>query len=242
MDVMHSKRKKSALVAAGAIAFLISGTISGSAQADSEEPVDTEQLALTEFRDNLVTEDRGEDVQKFDGLNDGQRTNLADYLLGETPATFTPPSDAEVEYDENGVRYTRGDFTWGVPNEMPTVGMRAAGNSMWGTQWFSFAGIKLIETKLSMTYTVGWDPNRGSVITGIQSYNCYVTQDADIFAEVTASNAKAWPNGWEAVAECEVTVRRGAPTPWGQVTWSSRTGVQYLVGDNTGMVVAHGWR
>jgi hypothetical protein len=82
----------------------------------------------------------------------------------------------------------------------------------------------------------------GVSATSITSYSCIVDANYDPFSTVTSSKNSAWVSLGRATAECKVTVKRGTPTPWGQVTFSTRSNIQYVTGNGSGAVTAHGWR
>ncbi len=208
--------------------------------ASADEPVDTTELALSEFRQNLVSEGAQEDLAKFDALTTAQEAELAEYLLGESVSATAPPADAEVE--GNGI-LSYGDFEWGSPVGNDAVAARGWGLPMWGTQWFSFAGISITQVKISLTFEMDFDPNYGTVVSGIQSHSCQVQHNYDVFAEVTTTKDNAFTDGpYEAEGQCLVRVKRGAPTPLGQITWSTKEAIHYLRADNTGWITGHGWK
>jgi hypothetical protein len=39
-----------------------------------------------------------------------------------------------------------------------------------------------------------------------------------------------------------VSVKRGVPTPWGPIAWSTASNIQFVTGTGSGAVSSHGWR
>lgn len=109
--------------------------------------------------------------------------------------------------------------------------------SVWATSAFLFAGIKISETKVAGTYTAS-----GGTARSILSYSCTVTRNYDPLAEVSTDKSGSYIASGQATMECRVRVRRGVPTPWGQVSWSTKEAIQYLRANGYGGVVAHGWK
>lgn len=218
----------------------------GAAPASADEPVDTHQAVLDQFRANLVAVGDTAGVATFDAFTEAQRSDLSAYLLGESVSFDAPP--AEAQQVGNG-DFVYGDFQWAAPSGAQTASAEARQLStqgynipVWGTQSFSFAGISIIEVKNSMTYTVDFSSSRGNYISNIPAYSCAVTHNYDILADVTSTKENAFTSGdWEVESQCKVRITRGVPTPWGQVTWSTKEAIHYLHADNTGWVMANGW-
>lgn len=232
------KRKLSAL--ALSIVLFGGGIAAGSpayATDPAVPPVDKE-TALTQFRAGLVTRGVAEDVAKFDAFTTQERADLASYLVGEIHLDLAPPADAT--WDENGVA-TYGNFEWGLPAETVAEQSLARNSSydvsIWGTQWFSFLGVKLIEVKNSITYTLTFSSSTGTRPSAIKNHSCMVTLDTDIFAEVTSDKNSSYTDVWQAQGQCKVTVKRGLWVPWGIIVTSSTDGLHTLRGDNMGNVV-----
>lgn len=215
------------------------------------------ESALKEFRSSLVEGAQTDptvvaDIERFDSLSAAQRDELANYLTGELD-TITPISQAEVP-DGRSTTITQGDFSW-MTVEKPDGGLSldvmdpAAGKGMlsttasstvksiWATQYFTFAGIKISETKVSGSYTA-----RSGKATSIRSHTCNVVRNYDPFSGVSTSKSSSYVSSGKAVFECLVSVKRGIPTPWGHISYSTRENVQYARGTGTGRVDAHGWR
>jgi len=237
VTTLKSLTRKLSALTLGAV--LLAGSVSVGSAAYAADPVLDRTQALTEFRAGLVSAGATADVVAFDALTTAQRSSLADYLTGEVDVTLTPPADAT--WSNDGVA-TLGDFQWGLPAGTTAAAARNSNNiPIWGTQWFSVAGIKLIEVKNSMTYTTTYNSSTGTRVTAIQSYSCRVTLDRDIFADVTSSQNAAFPDVWEAESQCFVSVKRGFPSPWGVIEMSKYEALHTIRGDNMGNVVFNGW-
>ncbi|KAA0960672.1 hypothetical protein FQ142_07185 [Microbacterium sp. ANT_H45B] len=195
-----------------------------------------EATALAEFRTNLVERGDSAGVAKFDALNAEQRAELAGYFVGEVTPNFGLGSTSGTTKTQRD-----GDFAFSQSAAAPvTKGAALAAatiKNVWGKQWFSFAGIKITETKVSLNYYVS-----GGRATSVASYTCTVEQNADPTASITSSKAGSYISGSNAVGECKVVVKRGAPTPWGTWSWSTSSGIQYVTGSGTGSYVSGGWR
>lgn len=230
--------RRAALLATSAI--VLSVTALSPAAAFATEVDGPASTVLSEFRDNLVANGDEGAVSSFDSLSPEQRSELTDYFLGNGASPASPPSDAVVDTDGAITTYTDGDFVWAIEDAAiptrPTARAAAVTRNIWGTQWFSFAGIKITETKV----TLGYQAN-GANATKVNSYGCTVVQNADPLAQVTSSKSNSFISGGKATAKCKVVVKRGVPSPWGQVTWSTKEGVQVLTGNGGGSVVKNGW-
>lgn len=220
------------LVGAFCLALLLTGVNVSAAYALETDQSDG---ALAAFRDRMSS---ASEIALFDSLSADQRHQLASYLLGET--------DPYTESDETGLAHT--DFEirrtsvvseslLGRSRSAFTTSTTVKSKTVWASQSFVFAGITISKTTVRETYTVS-----DGRAKGISTYSCVVNQNSDPFAEVTASKDGAWVSGGKATAECLVTVKRGAPTPWGQVTWSTASNVQFVTGNGAGAVTSHGWR
>ncbi len=202
--------------------------LGGSAAGAHADTADLSESALSQFRDNLTSES---DIAAFDALTEDQRVDLASYLLGETDP-LSQLSDAEPH---------AGDFELRTSAPIPSAGITpmAAGATRTVSAWqsFLFAGITISKTTVRETYYYS-----GANATGIASYSCVVNANYDPFAQVTAAKDGAWISSGKAIAECRVTVKRGAPSPWGQITWSTASNIQYVSGNGYGNVTSHGWR
>lgn len=233
MTIFTRSRSIKALVSSAAIGVLLLG---GGVSAASATDSNAEESALAQFRAGLTD---SSDVQAFDNLSDGQRTDLAAYLLGET--------DPYTELSENAAReeapssvLSSGDFelqTEATATPTASAAARAATRSISAWQSFNFAGITISKTTVRETYYYS-----GANATKVASYSCVVDQNYDPFSQVTSSKNSAWVSSGKAIAECKVTVKRGVPTPWGPISWSTKSNVQYVSGNGAGKVTSSGWR
>lgn len=210
-----------------------------------EQVAANQKAAIAKFRANLVSKKKTSEVAKLDAMTQAQKNTLANYLLGKSVKINQIPKGAKKV---SATAYTYNGFKWDRPAATKTAAgvvsaSSASSASVWATQWFSFLGIKLIEIRNTMDYRVSFSPTRGSYISEIMAQSCTVTLDYDIFAEVsTTPNNKFTLDDWTAESDCFVSVKRGAPTPWGQITWSTYEAIHYLKGDNTGTPVGTGWK
>lgn len=229
-----------------AVCAALNITASPAAAAESTQPLSQQEAVLADFRSALVERaansgsEGAAELETFDALDDAQRTELANYFLG-TDGSLEPDEDAAVIVAGDTMVLASGDFTWESVEASSGSGIAAKAasftKSTWATQWFKFAGITISETKVSGTYTVS-----GGKATKVNSYACTVVRNIDPLAQVTSSKNAAFVSGGKATMECKVKVKRGVPTPWGQVTWSTRESVQFLRATGSGSVEAHGWK
>lgn len=230
---MGTKTRMSSLTAALVIGVMAFSTTPAFA-AEGSTP---EAEALAEFRTNLVERGDSAGVAKLDALSEEQRAKLAGYFVGEVTPNFGQGSTSGITKTQRD-----GDFAFSQTVTAPvakgtaTIAASTVKN-VWGTQWFSFAGIKITETKVSVNYYV----SSGNA-TSVASYSCTVVQNADPLAQITSSKTGSYISGGKATAECKVVVKRGVPTPWGTVSWSTSSGIQYVTGGGTGAYVSGGWR
>lgn len=197
-----------------------------------------EQAVLSDIRTELAASGASADVAAFDQLNAEQRDELASYFLDPAVTDDVEASATEAFIGSSTVR-TSGRFEWGEDHATggdESAGARAASRSSWGTQWFSFAGIKLTETKVSMTYEYS-----GSAATKMLGYSCTVTTNVQPFTEVNTSKSSGFVSGGQATAKCRVVVKRGVPTPWGSVAWSTHSAIQRLSAKGNGTITANSW-
>ncbi|QAY64996.1 hypothetical protein ET495_17395 (plasmid) [Xylanimonas allomyrinae] len=231
------------------------------AAAELPEPAEPASLAssvLADFRETLAkraatTGDEGvAELARFDALDDSQRAELADFFLGINEDTVKPGATASATIGGDTSRVSEGNFTWEstegssdgagsaltartarTARSAPTA--RATTKSVWVSHWFKFAGIKITEVKVAGTYTVS-----GGKATKINSYACTVVKNIDPMAEVTSSKNGSYIANGKANLECKITVKRGAPTPWGPIAWSTKEGIQFLRANGAGKVEASG--
>lgn len=216
------------------------------------------ESALHDFRSSLVEGSQTDpsaaaDIERFDNLSNSQRQELARYLTGELEVV-TPIAQSPQLGDGTSTTIREGNFTWKTVEKSATgedllalqpvsgkgqfsTTATTTVKSIWATQYFTFAGIKISETKVSGSYNV-----RSSRATGIRSHTCNVVRNYDPFSGVSTSKNASYVSGGRAVFECLVSVKRGVPTPWGHISYSTRENVQYARGTGAGRVDAHGWR
>ena len=120
---------------------------------------------------------------------------------------------------------------------MSSVTAAGATRSVSAWQSFLFAGITISKTTVSETYYYS-----GTSATSIAAYSCAVNANYDPFSSVTTSKSGSYVSSGRATAECKVSVRRGVPTPWGPIAWSTESNVQFVTGTGGGSVYSHGWR
>ncbi|MFT4156497.1 MAG: hypothetical protein QM630_00990 [Microbacterium sp.] len=227
----HPRRTRTikTLVTGALVGMLILGGGVSSATAAEADLADS---ALEQFRANLTS---SADIAAFDALTAAQQTELSAYLLGET--------DPLAELSDSSAR--SGDFelrkstttTLTQPKATASATAAAATRTVSAWQSFLFAGITISKTTVRETYYYS-----GANATRIASYSCVVDANYDPFSTVTSSKSGAWVSSGRATAECRVTVKRGVPTPWGQVSWSTASNIQYVAGNGSGSVTSHGWR
>jgi hypothetical protein len=217
-------------ITASAIAALIIGA--GAAPAGAAEPA-AENAALAQFRANLTA---ASEVASFDALTADQRTKLARYLLGESDP-FAQLSGASDRAGDFAIRTSASTSVVKASPTDPTLTAAASTRTVSAWQSFVFAGITISKTTVRETYYYS-----GARATSIASYSCFVNANYDPFATVTTSKDGSWTSSGKATAECRVTVKRGVPTPWGPIAWSTASNVQYVTGNGYGSVTSHGWR
>lgn len=242
-----NKYTRDRMIAIGAACAVVVGGVLSTAPAsavtpDSEAPTDAPRSSaelLTTIRTELVASGSTADVAAFDDLSAEQREQLASYFLDVSVAAEVE-ADATLTSRDSAVVLENGDFAWGE-DESVIVGedprsSRAASRTTWGTQWFAFAGIKLSETKVTMTYQYS-----GSNATKMLGYACAVTKNIQPFTEVRSSKSSGYISGGQATAKCKVVVKRGVLTPWGTVAWSTYSAFQRLSAKGNGAVTANRW-
>ena len=208
--------------------LLLGGGVSSASAADT----DLADSALSQFRANLTS---AADIAAFDALTAEQQTELSAYLLGQTD----PLSELSDTTERSGDFELRTSTTTTLTKPKSTAAATAAAATRTVSAWqsFLFAGITISKTTVRETYYYS-----GANATSIASYSCVVNANYDPFSTVTSSKSGAWVSSGKATAECKVTVKRGVPTPWGQVSWSTASNVQYVTGNGYGSVTSHGWR
>lgn len=242
-----SKHTRNRIIAIGAACAVVAGGALSAAPASaitSSKAVDTDvQLTASEvlaaIRTDLVASGSTADVEAFDSLSAEQRGKLASYFLDTTVAAQVEGDATETSQDSTVV-LENGDFAWGEDGsataEESLRSSRASSRTTWGKQWFSFAGIRLSETKVTMTYQYS-----GSNATKMLGYGCAVTKNIQPFTEVRSAKSSGYISGGQATAKCKVVVKRGVLTPWGKVAWSTHSAFQRLSATGNGAVTANRW-
>jgi len=239
------------IVSIGAVCAVVATSIIGAAPANaaaappaaSAAASRTPSAVLSAIRAELVASGASSDVTAFDHLSAEQRHELASYFLDPAVASAATAASDERVLGLETVR-TSGDFEWGevdpagdVQDEDGAgVGTRAASRSSWGTQWFAFAGIRLTETKVSMSYEYS-----GTTARKMLGYSCTVVRNVQPFTQVTTSKSSGYISGGQATAKCKVVVKRGVPTPWGTIAWSTYSAIQRLSAKGNGAITYNRW-
>lgn len=139
---------------------------------------------LSELRGDLERSGSSADVAAFDVLDARQRHELAAYFLDpEVAERVTDGAAARASTSHRG-------FWWGSTGSSEPVrqqdersaAISAASRTSSGTQWFTFAGIRLTETKVSETYEYS-----GSTTRKLLGYSCTVVKNIQPFTQVSSS-------------------------------------------------------
>jgi len=240
------------IVSIGAVCAVVTTSVIGAAPANAAAAPPaagdvaaprTPSAVLSAIRADLVASGASSDVAAFDHLNAEQRHELASYFLDPAVASAATAASDERVLGPETVR-TSGDFEWGDVEPLGAerhedgvaVGTRAASRSSWGTQWFAFAGIRLTETKVSMSYEYS-----GTTARKMLGYSCTVVRNVQPFTQVTTSKSSGYISGGQATAKCKVVVKRGVPTPWGTIAWSTYSAVQRLSAKGNGAITYNRW-
>lgn len=200
-------------------------------------------VVLADIRADLLTSGAAGDVAAFDHLTPDQRDELASYFLDASVASEVVSGSRSHLLGLTTVQ-TNGDFEWGATDAGASpadhngdpLTTRAASRTSSGTQWFAFAGIRLSETKVSETYEYS-----GTTARKLLGYSCTVVRNIQPFTEVKSSKSSGYISGGQATAKCKVVVRRGVPTPWGAIAWSTSSSIQRLSARGNGAVTYNGW-
>lgn len=190
---------------------------------------------LDQIRNDLISDGDAEELDAFDRLSVDQRDRLAAYFLDPAEASKTMDRASGTTSGPVAVR-TSGDFEWGDAAAGGSDDARAASGTSWGSQWFAFAGIRLSETKVSETYEYS-----GTTAKKMLGYSCSVVRNIQPFTEVKSSKSSGYISGGRATAKCKVVVKRGVPTPWGTVAWSTYSSIQRLSAKGNGAITANRW-
>lgn len=228
MATQHRNVGIKALVVGAIVGMLVLG--GGVASASAAE-TDLAESALAQFRAKLTS---SVETAKFDALTEGQQAELAAYLLGETDplaALSSTPRSGNFELRTSTAAPAKQDRTGS------SVAVAGGTRTVSAWQSFLFAGITISKTTVRETYYYS-----GANATSVASYSCIVDANYDPFSIVTSAKSGAWVSSGRATAECKVVVTRGVPTPWGQVSWSTASNIQYVTGNGYGSVTGSGWR
>lgn len=194
--------------------------------------------------------DAAQSLTSFDRLTTTQRAELARYLLGERPMPTIPPARATVvRTGTSTTTAAEGDLSWTVTTGTTVMPVRALGVSTsavtpmatthnvhsYYDSSFTFAGVTIIKTRVWGDYKTG----SGRVLS-ITDYGCQVVANYEPTAQVSTSKQSSVLSGGKATFKCYVVVSRGAPTPWGQIAWSTKSSYQYMQVNGPG-VEARGW-
>lgn len=215
-----------------------------SAATENSTPRATESSVLSGFRSDLERSGSSADVTAFDALDAGQRHELASYFLDPEVAERVT-DEAAVRADTSTTTDQDRGFRWGGMVSLdPARGLdqhgaaiSAASRTSTGRQWFAFAGIRLTETKVSETYEYS-----GSTARRLLGYSCTVVRNIQPFTQVSSSKNSGYISGGQATSKCKVVVKRGVPTPWGTIAWSTYSSIQRLSARGNGAVTFNGWQ
>ncbi|WP_416393244.1 MULTISPECIES: hypothetical protein [unclassified Curtobacterium] len=231
-----------AVVAASVIGAVPANAVATGPAASDEVAPRTPSAVLSAIRAELTASGASSDVAALDRLNADQRRELTSYFLEPDAAAAALADSAERVLGPKTIR-TSGDFEWGAVDAASgavlgegSAESRAASRSSWGTQWFAFAGVRLTETKVSMSYEYS-----GTTAKRLLGYSCAVTRNVQPFTEVQTSKSSGYVSGGQATAKCKVTVKRGVLTPWGTVAWSTYSAIQRLSAKGNGAITANRW-
>lgn len=220
---IRTRSLKLLVIGAAVSALVLGGGVTGASASETDLGDD----ALSQLRANLTA---SADIAAFDALSPAQEAELADYLLGE----IDPFAGLSAASPRNGDFELR---TVTAAEPAGGISARAATRSVSAWQSFLFAGITISKTTVRETYNYS-----GANATSIAAYSCVVDANYDPYSQITVSKTGAYVSGGKATAECKVTVKRGVPTPWGPISWSTASNVQYVTGNGAGTVTSHGWR
>ncbi|MEZ2190214.1 hypothetical protein [Corynebacterium sp. CCM 9204] len=164
-----------------------------------------------------------ENLKALSELTVEEKQRLAEYLKGGFESEF----DNSVSEEQGDVRVTtsRERSSWGTSTKYISV-----------RTYVTFINVKVMETQVTGIYEVG-----NGRVNRVLAHTCNVTRNYDLFSQVTTEKTGSYVSGNQASFLCNVTVKRGAPTPWGPISWSTRSATQFAVGNSRGHVVNSGW-
>ncbi|MDK8532199.1 hypothetical protein QP900_08820 [Corynebacterium marquesiae] len=212
------------------VCMVVSGGTAVAAAAEENVSV------LGEFASNLrMSAEDGDrqamsDLSKFEQLSSDQRSELEAFLEGKRVPN--------LNYGEGETVATDGDFSRELKTS-PSVTFYAAGGSKHIESWdeFKFAGISVTKTKVSGSY----ETKPGVGATRILGHQCTVVHNYQPLTQVKTDKSNAYTSGGNATFLCAVEVKRGWPSPWGRISWSTKNATQGVVGNGNGKVINQGW-
>lgn len=199
----------------------------------SSQSISIEDTAYNQFYAQVKSKaDTGDleaksDLSKLNALSASQKSELGGYLSGTKEFPKNTTGNVVITRQESNNLLLDNGGRYMSPNASVT-------KSVWATEAFTFAGVKISETKVSGSYVV----NNGR-ITGILGHSCYVTRSYDPMQAVSSDRSSSYISGGRAVFECRVSSSYGIP---GYGGLSKREAIQYLTAGAAGNVVARGWR
>ncbi|MBF0809384.1 hypothetical protein E4U03_12335 [Rothia nasimurium] len=216
-----------------ATAFLACGAVVGAGLATPSHAVaegnqQSSQAVLHSFRGEIEKQvlsgdsNAKIDLDKFDSLTKEQKLELMGYLDGSVPMPSESVGNMQV------------DKSSGVVNSSG-VAFRSVSSvkDVWATEAFTFAGIKISETKATGKYEVTGD----SINT--LSQGCIVERSYNPVQSINSENNGHFVSGGKAVFECKVTSVYGIPNV---AEASKRENIQFIEANANGEVVGNGWR
>jgi len=214
---------------------------------------------LAKFRTNLdqkVREgapDASTERWRFDALSPSQLTQFSLYLTGDIDpfASIGQTSAAGSGFTDTRHVQHIGDFQLTAETNSD-IGLGSQGGGVVGPSrlrmaatiynvhssydyTYSFAGVKLIKTRVWADYKT-----QSGVLKSVTDWACQIVQNYDIQAEVSSTKQSRVLSGGVATFKSYVVSKRGVPTPWGQITTSTRSGYQYMKVNGAG-IVSSGW-
>ncbi len=155
-----------------------------------------------------------------------------------------PPEDENMRPESfDGVMpvYSSGNFSWvweeTAPEEQPiNQEVSDSVHHIYGSQILKFLGIRITEHQVYGSYVSDGKPNQ------ILAHECAVKRNFDILSEITTTKSSSYVYGNAAYFSCQVRIKRGVPTPWGNVAWSTTERIHFIGGDGEGRVIRNGAR
>lgn len=243
----HNARRRFTTVCTAVTTVTLAATCAVPASAASaataiSTPQETSVLSV--LRGDLERSGSSADLAAFDALDAGQRHELASYFLDPEMAERVAVDMAARANTSMTAGQDRGFQRGGTRSPEPGqqqdekgATISAASRTSSGTQWFAFAGIRLTETKVSETYEYS-----GSTARKLLGYSCTVVRNIQPFTQVSSSKNSGYISGGQATSKCKVVVKRGVPTPWGTIAWSTYSSIQRLSARGNGAVTFNGWQ